>query len=106
MTGGTAVPGWLAALRAGRARPVPIVAWRALTDRLWPGARFSSCEPLVGGLSGLVDRLIAEDADGGRVTAVVRRFLPERGHGPEDVTREVATLEVLASHELPAPRPL
>lgn len=94
-------------LRAGRAREMPAKAWCALTEQLWPGAaRFGRSEPLVGGLSALLDRLIADDADGVRVTAVVRRFLPEAGQRPEDVTREVATLEVLAAHEVPAPRHL
>jgi aminoglycoside phosphotransferase (APT) family kinase protein len=106
VTEGATGPEWLTSLRAGRADAVPVFAWCALTDRLWPGARFRRSEPLVGGLSSLLDRLIADDAEGVRVTAVVRRFLPERGHGPEDVTGEIATLEVLASHEVPAPRPL
>ena len=102
----TAVPRWLAVLRAGRARVVPDAAWRALTEQLWPGARFSGSEPVVGGLSTLMDRVIAIRGDGERVTAIVRRFQPERGHGPEDATGEVATLEVLAAHEVPAPRPM
>jgi aminoglycoside phosphotransferase (APT) family kinase protein len=106
VTEGAAVPEWLAALRAERARAVPVVAWRELTDRLWPGARFLGSEPLVGGLGGLVDRLVAEQAGGVRVTAVVRRFPTAGGNGPEEATREVATLEVLALHEVPAPRAL
>jgi aminoglycoside phosphotransferase (APT) family kinase protein len=97
---------WHATLRAERARVVPRVAWCALADQLWPGARFSSSEPIVGGLGALIDRLIAEDAEGDRVTAVVRRFPSGGGNGPGEVIREVATLEVLTLCEAPAPRPL
>lgn len=106
MTEDVAVPEWYATLRAERARVVPLVAWCALTDRLWPGARFLRSEPVVGGLGALIDRLIAEDAEGARVTAVVRRFPSGGGNGPEEVSREVATLEVLTRCEVPAPRPL
>ena len=106
MTEGAAVPDWLADLRAERARVVPPVAWCALADRLWPGGRFLSSEPLVGGLGALMDRLIAEDAEGVRVTAVVRRFPAGGANGPEGARREVATLQVLRRCEAPAPRPL
>ncbi|MDX1658167.1 MAG: aminoglycoside phosphotransferase family protein [Nitriliruptorales bacterium] len=99
-----ASPRWLALLRAGRAREVPDGAWRALTQGLWPGARFSTSQPIAGGLSTLLDRITAVKTDGEPVTAVVRRFQPERGHGPEDAAGEVATLAVLAAHEAPAPR--
>jgi aminoglycoside phosphotransferase (APT) family kinase protein len=103
---GAALSEWHAAVRVERARMVPLVAWCALTDRLWPGARFVCSEPVVGGLDALVDRLIAEDAEGVRVTAVVRRFPSAGWNGPEEVSREVATLEVLTRCEVPAPRPL
>jgi aminoglycoside phosphotransferase (APT) family kinase protein len=106
VTGGAAVSEWHATLRAERARVVPLDAWCALTERLWPGARFLAGEPVVGGLGALIDRLIAEDAEGVRVTAVVRRFPSGGANGPEKVRREVATLEVLARFEVPAPRPL
>lgn len=106
MTEGAAVPDWHATLRAERARVVPPVAWCALAERLWPGGRFSSSEPVLGGLGALMDRLIAEDAEGVRVTAVVRRFPSGGANGPEEVRREVATLQVLTRCEAPAPRPL
>ena len=93
---------WHAALRAERARLVPLAAWCALTDRLWPGGRFLRSEPVVGGLGALIDRLIAEDAEGVRVTAVVRRFAAGGANGPEEVGREVATLQALTRCEAPA----
>lgn len=100
------VPEWLALLRTGRARAVPAARWRVLTEQLWPGARFRSSEAVDGGLGSLVDRVTAILENGALATAVVRRFQPESGYGPEDAEREVATLDVLAAHGVPAPRPL
>jgi aminoglycoside phosphotransferase (APT) family kinase protein len=106
VTDGAVASDWHATLRAERARVVPLVAWCVLTDRLWPGARYLRSEPVVGGLGALIDRLIAEDAEGVRLTAAVRRFPSGGAYGPEEVSREIATLQVLNQFEVPAPRPL
>ncbi|MCC5948057.1 MAG: aminoglycoside phosphotransferase family protein [Nitriliruptoraceae bacterium] len=97
---------WYAELRVERARVVPVAAWRALTARLWPGGRFLRSEPIVGGLGALIDRVVAHDAQGARVTAIARRFPAGGGNGPEEIRQEVETLRVLARCEAPAPRPL
>lgn len=99
-------PEWLATLRAERARPVPEASWGRVVGGIWPRGSLRRVEPLVGGLGGLLDRVHAEDARGNPVSAVVRRFMPEWGETPEDVTGEIATLEVLAAHDVPAPRTL
>lgn len=99
-------PEWLAQLRGLRAQPVPGASWSGLVTALWPGGRLRSTEPLVGGLGGLLDRVIAEDATGAERRAVVRRLLPEWSEGPDDVRGEQATLGVLAAHGVPAPRAL
>lgn len=104
MTG--AVPEWLATLRAERARVVPEGSWARVVGSIWPRGSLRAVDPLVGGLGGLLDRVLAEDGRGDPVSAVVRRFMPEWGENPEDVTGEIATLEVLAAHDVPAPHVL
>lgn len=99
-------PAWHSTLRVERGRPVPGAAWRRLVDQLWPGARFTSAEPLTGGLGGLLDRVHATDTDGTDRRVVVRRFLPEWGEDEAAVQRAMATLEVLEDHDVPAPRGL
>jgi hypothetical protein len=42
---GAAVPEWHAALRGRTRTVVPLAAWCALTDRLWPGARYLRSSP-------------------------------------------------------------
>lgn len=100
-----AEPWSLPTLRAARADVVPRTRWELLVESIWDGASLRSVEPLIGGLGGLLDRVQAL-ADGAAVSTVVRRFLPEWGEGAADVARSVATLEVLASHDVPGPRPM
>jgi aminoglycoside phosphotransferase (APT) family kinase protein len=102
--GSPAVPPWLTTLRTERARAVPASRWSDLVQRLWPGGALERVEPLVGGLGGLLDRVIAKDPAGRSVSVVVRRFFPEWEEEPEHVSEEVATLAVLEAHGVPAPQ--
>lgn len=63
--------------------------------------------PLRGGISASVHVVLLQDAAGERRAVVVRRYGEYlEGMGPAASGREYKTLEVLAQHAFPAPRPL
>ncbi len=70
-----------------------------------PGAVVTAVEPLRGGLGAASDRVHVRTRSGAETSFVLRRYVPD-WDSPDDVRREVFTLEALRDADLPAPEML